>query len=445
MFKNIKKLFVLSRLYYILLIVTGLFVGSFLFPKLYTLVWIFFLIFGMAILVDYILLFSKKNKGVWANRFVPEKFSNGDDNAVQIHIKNFYPFEISYEIIDEIPYQFQVRDFSIQQKLKANGEDQIQHYLRPTTRGEYHFGQLNIYANSPLKLLSRRFVFADDVTIPCYPSYIQMRKYDLIAFAKNKLPFGLKRIRKIGHTTEFEQIKEYVNGDDIRTINWKATAKKNQLMVNQYQDENMQSIYTIIDKGRVMQMPFNGLSLLDYAVNASLAVSNVILKKNDRIGMFTFSNTIANRVKADAQKSQLQKVMEQLYRVTTNFSESDYGKLYTEVRHQITHRSLLILFTNFETLEGMQRQLPYLRAIAKSHLLLLVFFENTELHKMARIQAQNEKEIFDKVIAEKFIFEKRLIMQELQKYGIQVILTPPEDLTLNTINKYLEIKARGIL
>jgi uncharacterized protein (DUF58 family) len=281
--------------------------------------------------------------------------------------------------------------------------------------------------------------------VPTYPSYMQLRKYDLMAFSNNLFQYGLKKIRRIGHTMEFEQIKEYVQGDDLRTINWKATAKKNQLMVNQYQDEKSQNVYMVIDKGRVMKMPFNGLSLLDYAINATLVLSNVILKKQDKAGMFAFSKKVENRVVAEKRQSQMQLIMENLYNVKTDFFESDFSRLYVDVKKHVNQRSLIMLYTNFETLDGLHRQLPYLKGIAKNHLLVIVFFNNTELNDLIHKNASNVQEIYDKVIAEKFAFEKRLIVNELRKYGIYSVLTQPENLTLDTINKYLEIKARGIL
>jgi uncharacterized protein (DUF58 family) len=281
--------------------------------------------------------------------------------------------------------------------------------------------------------------------VPTYPSYIQLRKYDLIAFSNNLFQYGVKKIRRIGHTMEFEQIKEYVQGDDIRTLNWKATAKKNALMVNQFQDEKSQNIYMVIDKGRTMKMPFNGLSLLDYAINATLVLSNVILKKHDKAGMFSFSKKVDNRVVAEKRTSQMQKILENLYNVKTDFFESDYSRLYADVKKNINQRSLILLYTNFETLDGLYRQLPYLKGIAKNHLLVVVFFQNTELYKITLKKTETIQEVYDKVIAEKFIFEKKLIVNELKKYGIHSVLTQPEHLTLDTINKYLEIKARGIL
>lgn len=259
------------------------------------------------------------------------------------------------------------------------------------------------------------------------------------------MDYGLKKVRRLGHTMEFEQIKDYVLGDDLRTINWKATAKKNQLMVNQFQDEKSQPVYSIIDKGRIMKMPFNGLSLLDYAINATLVISNIVLKKHDKAGMLSFSKKIENVVVAERRSGQMQLVLEALYNIKTDYFESDFGRLYANIKRHITHRSLLLMYTNFETLDGLNRQLPYLKAIAKSHLLVVVFFKNTEIDKLINNKADTVQQVYDKVIAEKFDFEKRLIVNELKKFGIYSILTTPENLTVDTINKYLEIKARGLL
>jgi uncharacterized protein (DUF58 family) len=410
----------------------------------YNAAWYVLYILLAFLIIDTLLLFASGKKIV-GNRIMSEKLSNGDENEIKIAINNQYSFPIYSKIIDEIPFQFQQRNFEVKRKIKALGKDNYTYLLRPTERGEYSFGNLNIYAASPLRLVSRRFTYNKNQMVPTYPSYMQLRKYDLMAFSNNLFQYGLKKIRRIGHTMEFEQIKDYVQGDDLRTINWKATAKKSQLMVNQFQDEKSQNVYMIIDKGRVMKMPFNGLSLLDYAINATLVLSNVILKKQDKAGMFTFSKKVENRVVAEKRQSQMQQIMESLYNIKTDFFESDFSRLYIDVKKHINQRSLIMLYTNFETLDGLYRQLPYLKGIAKNHLLVVVFFNNTELDELIQQKANTVQEIYDKVIAEKFAFEKRLIVNELRKYGIYSVLTKPENLTLDTINKYLEIKARGIL
>ncbi|HSD14548.1 MAG TPA: DUF58 domain-containing protein [Flavobacterium sp.] len=439
-----KKLYLNNLFFYVLLGIMASFVLAYFFPSLYKVcLLLLFLLMAFSGL-DIVLLFASRQY-IKASRKAPEKFSNGDENGVTIKLRSHYSFPVFVKVIDEIPFQFQMRNFEIDRKLGANEKDQFDYHLRPTERGEYFFGNLNVYISSPLRLISRRFTFDNNQMVPTYPSYIQLRKYDLMAFSNNLLQYGLKRIRRIGHTMEFEQIKEYVQGDDIRTLNWKATAKRNQLMVNQFQDEKSQTVYMIIDKGRVMKMPFNGLSLLDYAINASLVLSNVILKKGDKAGLFSFSKKVENRVIAERRQSQMNLILENLYNIKTNFFESDYSRLYVDVKKNINHRSLIILYTNFETVDGLHRQLPYLKGIAKNHLLVVVFFNNTELNDLIHKKAVTIQDVYDQTIAEKFAFEKRLIVNELKKYGIYSVLTQPENLTLDTINKYLEIKARGIL
>lgn len=380
-----------------------------------------------------------------AKRILPDKLSNGDNNDIYIEVINRYRFNTSIRAIDELPIQWQIRDFEITSILKSGQEKKFTYTVRPTQRGEYHFGNLNIFTSSVLGLASRRQQFAAEAMVPNYPSFLQLRKYDFIAFTNRLKMFGLKKIRRIGHTMEFEQIKDYTQGDDVRNINWKATAKRNELMVNQYQDEKSQPVYCAIDKGRVMQMPFNELSLLDYAINASLVLSNIVLKKHDKAGVFTFSRRMEDRVKANRRNTQMQFILETLYNVETDFSESDFSRLYIDVKRAIKQRSLMLLFTNFETLDALHRQLPYLQALNKAHLLVVVFFENTELKEFTTQKATTTHQIFEKTIAEKFIYEKKLIVNELQKHGISSILTAPENLTVNAINKYLEIKARGLL
>ena len=198
----------------------------------------------------------------------------------------------------------------------------------------------------------------------------------------------------------------------------------------------------MIDKGRLMKMPFNNLTLLDYAINSTLVMSSVCLKKQDKIGLMTFADRMGSVIAADRKPIQRENILEALYKQQTAFLESDFEMLYMQVRSKIKQRSLLILYTNFESLNGLRRQMNYLRSIAKHHLLLVVFFENTELSSLSHADAMNLEDVYVKTIADKFIFEKKLIVKELQKYGILSILTAPENLTVNTVNKYLELKTR---
>ncbi len=421
-----------------------LYIFAFFFPFLMWVAHIALMLCFLAVMVDSLFIFNK-NKGISAQRILPEKLSNGDENPIKIDIKNNYDFKINVKVIDEIPFQFQKRDFLIEKQIAPGRNIFFQYILEPKQRGEYNFGSLNVYVSSPLGFVSKRFNFQKDANLPSYPSFIHLRKYELMAIQSEFLLGGIKKIRKLGHTMEFEQIKEYVPGDDIRTINWKATSKTNRLMVNQFQDEKSQRIFMLIDTGRTMKMPFKGLSLLDYSINATMALSHIILKKGDRAGMMTFSKKTENKIAAENKSGQLRKISEALYNIKTDFFESDFNRLYQDVKYSLNQRSLILLFTNFETLDGLNRQLKYLRGIAKNHLLVVVFFKNSELQTLIHKNPESMQEIYDEIIAEKFEFEKKLIIQELKKYGIYTVYTLPENLNIDVINKYLEIKARGIL
>lgn len=439
-----KNLYINTRFFVAFIGVGILYVLAFFFPILMVVAHAVLLICFLAAMVDSLLLFNQKD-GVLAQRILPEKLSNGDENPIKIDVKNNYGFKIETKIIDEIPFQFQKRDFVIRKQIESGRNTYFQYTLEPKERGEYNFGSLNIYASSPIGFISKRFRFQKDANLASYPSFVHLRKYELMALQSEFLMGGIKKIRKLGHTMEFEQIKEYVPGDDIRTINWKATSKTSRLMVNQFQDEKSQRIFMLIDTGRTMKMPFKGLSLLDYSINATMALSHIILKKGDRAGMMTFSKKTENKIAAENKSGQLKKISEALYNINTNFFESDFNRLYQDVKYSINQRSLILLFTNFETLDGLNRQLKYLRGIAKNHLLVVVFFKNAELQTLINKNPENMQEIYDEIIAEKFEFEKKLIIQELRKYGIYTVYTLPENLNIDVINKYLEIKARGIL
>ncbi len=440
-FGGFRGLYLTNRLYLLIAICMILFIISYFIPLLFILPKSAFYLIIALFVIDYLFLFLL-GKAPDAKRITAERFSNGDENKVTLQVTNNMRFDVEMEIIDELPAQFQQRDWILKQPFKAGQQKKISYSVRPVERGEYHFGDILLYSKSRLGLSLRRHDVAASITIPVFPSYMQLRKYELLSQTTIQSEHGNKRMRKIGHSMEFEQIKEYVRGDDVRTINWKATARKSSLMVNNYTDEKSQQVYCIIDKGRLMKMPFNNLSLLDYAINSTLVLSNVCLQKQDKVGLITFDNKMGTMLAADRKPVQQANMLQLLYNQEPSFLESDYEMLYMQLRSRVKQRSLLVLFTNFESLSGLKRQLNFLRSIAKHHLLMVVFFENTELKKLSAIDAADLEDVYIKTIAEKFAYEKRLIVKELSKYGILSILTAPENLTINSINKYLELKAR---
>jgi uncharacterized protein (DUF58 family) len=437
--------FYFTRLFYTIgAVIIALFVLAFFFPVLQQIATIAFVCLCIAFLFDVIIVFAG-NKTVTAKRLCAERFSNGDNNKVTIQLTNHRQYKVHVEVIDELPVQFQERSWKRNISLSGREVFSFDYFLKPLERGEYFFGIINIFLRGPLNMVIRQVTSGEEKKVAVYPSFMQMKKYQLMAVTNQLQANGSRRLRKLGSSLEFEQIKEYVQGDDYRRVNWKATARKNSLMVNNYTDERSQQVICLIDKGRSMKMPFEGMTLLDYAINATLVLSNIVLLKQDKSGLLTFGKKIDQFIQPDKKPAQISLILQTLYMQQTDFMDSDFEALYVHTRYYLNQRSLLILFTNFEGLYSMERQLPYLKQLSTHHPLLVIFFENTELTALQQQKAHNVEDVYYQTIANKFAFEKRLIVKELQKHGIMSLLTPPRKLTANTINKYLELKERQVM
>jgi len=444
MIKLIRNLYLTNRFFLLFGGIIILFCLSFAVQFLFPIVQTLLVLAVVVMLIDAVLLFNR-NVAITGERQVPKIFSLGDENPIKLQIESSSNLPMYLTVIDELPEQFQERDFSLNLFLPKKEKRITSYNLRPVKRGEYEFGHTNIFAATQIGLLQRRFQIAESQTVPVYPSVQQMKNFELKAMQRISHFQGIKKIRRLGHSYEFEQIKNYVKGDDYRSVNWKATGRRGELMVNQYEDERAQQVYVVIDKSRTMKMPFEGMNLLDYAINTGLVIANIALQKHDKAGLITFSDKMGTVIRAERNPVHLRKIMNALYNEKERHFEANYELLYYASRNVIKGRSLVLLYTNFESMYAMERVLPILRKINRLHLLVVVFFENTEIADFIESEAQDTESIYIQTVARGMITEKRQIVSTLRKYGIQTILTRPEDLSVNTVNKYLELKARGMI
>ena len=445
MLRAIRQVYLTDRFFWTLSVLIGIFVLGFPFPLFFIVGKALLIVLLGVVMLEFYLLFRGKIK-IDCKRIVPKLLNLGDENTIRIHLEHLGDIPFVLRILDEVPIQFQIRDFDKKLNLKPRQTEVLSYPLRPNKRGRYTFGATHLFVSTWIKLLERRISVGEEgQEVAVYPSVLQMKNMELMAFQRTNLEGGIKKIRRIGHSYEFEQIKNYVRGDDYRSINWKASSRKGNLMVNQYEDERAQQVYCVIDKSRVMRMPFEGLSLVDYAINSTLVLSNIILKKHDKAGLITFSDKLGSTIKADTKVTQLNKILEALYKEKERPLEANYELLYYASRKLISGRSLLLLFTNFESNYALDRVLPILRKINRIHLLVVVFFENTEIKSFAEEPAKDLEGIYYKTVAEKFLAEKQQMVHKLRQYGIQSVLTKPEELSINSVNKYLELKSRGLI
>ncbi len=441
LFRNIY----LSRFFFIVYFgAVLLFVVAASYPWLLIIAQIVLLVLIGVTILDILLTFSSKKPLVFSRK-VNERLNLGDANDVVLHIKNTTNQPIGFRLYEGFPVEMQERSKAYIGVVLPKGKKEFSYSFVPKTRGEFVFRDAFLLMSSVFNLISRRIDVQAEEKVQVYPSVLQLKKYELLVFQQQKVSAGIKKMRRLGNNSEFEQIKNYVQGDEVKKINWKATSRMNSLMVNQYQEEKSQQVYCIIDKSRTMQMEFDGLSMLDYAINSSLVLSNITLKNGDKTGLITFSDKMGTQLAADKSGGQMRRIMEELYAQKTQFKEPNYELLYQSLRRTIKTRSLIILFANFETEFAMRRALPVLRKINDKHVLVTVFFQNSDLETLAYQSPRNVKEAYQAIVAEKMTSTKSKIAQELRKNGIHTVLTLPENLSINTINKYLELKAKGAI
>ncbi|MDX1408313.1 MAG: DUF58 domain-containing protein [Saprospiraceae bacterium] len=439
-----RQLFISPRCYLAL----GVVILTFLLGMFSTTVYVIALVllagWVAALMVDGFWLFGQGGV-LEASRTLRQRLSNGDPNPVQLRVESGYVRPVHIRLIDELPPQFQRRDLDWQFRLEPGSGHEVTYTVRPVERGAYQFGDIHCFVRTSVGLLKRRHTIQAAQAITVYPSYLQLRHYGFLAFDKRLQDAGLKKIRRVGHTMEFEQIREYVQGDDTRVLNWTAPARVARPMVNQFQEERAQPVYCVLDKGRLMEMPFDEMTLLDHAINTALVMSYIAIHKQDKAGMVTFAERIHDVVRAGRRSHQMQRILEVLYRQETDFLEADFERLAAGLRRHVRQRSLLLLMTNFESVVGLRRQLPYLQVLARQHVVVVIFFQNTALRQLTDRRARSLREIYHQTLAERAQYEKQLMVRLLRSHGMHAVLTDPAELTPNTINAYLALKARGII
>lgn len=444
MIATLRSFFLTRRFFGIGWGIVALFVAAYFLPPLLPVALAAAALLIVAALLDAVRLYRVK-EGIQASRQTLAKWSNGDENPVTITVQSRYRNPIAAKVLDELPAQLQERELVLEAAIAAGGSARLSYIVRPLTRGVHAFGAINVLVRTGLGLAERRYKQEQGREIAVYPSYIHLRKYELMAQADPFSAAGVRKVRRSAQRSEFEQIRDYIPGDDRRTVNWKATARRTKLMVNQYQDEKAQQIISLIDTGRTMKMPFGGLTLLDRAINATLVLSDIALKKDDKTGVITYSNAVHAVLPPAREKGWMHRVMELLYALRTDFAETDMEALYVRVKRTVPQRSLLLVYTNYESVQAMRRQLPFLQLLSRAHLVAVVIFRNTEMDALLQQPDRDTMGVYIKAITTKLIQEKELIAKELGSHGVLTILTAPEHLSTSVLNKYLEVKARGML
>lgn len=444
----VRDLFPTSRLFVALGVLAGVYLLGSVWPGLIVVGHVLAWAMVIAVAVEAGLLFAPQAR-VEAERHAPARFSIGDSNAVVLTLHSTYRLPLRAEVLEEAPVRFQERRLRTVVRLEPGGATEIAYTYRPLQRGVYGFGRANVYVSTPVGLVARRFVSATPQDVAVYPSFQTLRQYELLAAANRLDVHGIKPMRRRGTAMDFDHIREYVRGDDVRTLNWKATARRaghsemGLLMVNQHREERAQPVYCVVDTGRTMQMPFDGMTLLDHSLTAALVLAGIALGKDDLAGLALFNTRMDAFVRADRRPAQKARILDALYAAEPSRLESDLDRLAASLDRRLGQRSLVVVFTNFESRAAMRRAMPGLRRLSRAHVVLVVFFENTLVRRLTEKRPQYLDEVYEQTVARQLRDERREMARELRRAGVLSMLVRPQDLTAKVVNEYLSMKASG--
>ncbi len=371
----------------------------------------------------------------------PTKLSLYEEESLSFRLFNSSEYQLEFLLRDEVPdYYFQTEDELITCQLDARGEETVSYSLTATKRGSFTFSNLYIKFKGRLGLCTKSFKVELEREIKVYPSRKNIAKYRLMMINDQFQKQGRRNIRRLGRGNSFESLREYVSGDEYKKINWKATARLNKPIVNQYQPEKNQHVYIFIDTGRPMSYQLKGKRKLDLAINTAVALADIVNQKGDQVAALSFNTAVENIVLPGKGAGHRNKILDALYDIEATTDTSNYQEAFQQFKKNERHHSIIFLFTDFATEEEARNILKLLPQISKNNIVVVVLLENEKLEQAARTEANSDYQLYTKGVALELLTERQKIIKLLNRHGVFCIESPPEELDYQTINKYIEIK-----
>ncbi len=329
--------------------------------------------------------------------------------------------------------------------LPARATQSFQYTVHPLRRGDYRFERVTLRWLGPLGLTWRQHRFDLTTPVQVYPNVIEVRKYDLLLRNNRLQDIGLRTARKFGEGREFERLRDYQPDDDYRHISWKATARRHRPITIEFESERSQTIFVAFDVGRMMSAPVGDMNRLDYVINAVLLFSYVVLGKGDRVGMMTFADQVAHYLEPKAGRAQFYRMLDWLYRVQAQPVEPDFGRALSYLKSKQRRRALVVVFTDLTGGLSMQRLAAGVIGLRPPHLPLVVTISDPALKALSERIPDNQAAAYERIVAQRLLDDRRAALQRLEMQGVLTLDVPASQLSAAIINRYLEIKARGML
>jgi uncharacterized protein (DUF58 family) len=397
-----------------------------------------------ACIADY--FFSERAGSFRVGREMEERLAMGAENEITIRITNRARRKISFIVKDEYPPEMElVSPREAQLTIPAGRSRSWRYAVLPTARGKYGFGDTVVRFRTRFGLLWHQVTFSTSAEAKVYPDIREARKLEIYAHRNRRPEPGLRRMRVRGQGREFESLREFVIGDEIRHISWAATARRGKLITRQYTIERSQNIVVLLDTGRLMTARIGKLTKLDHAVNATLSIAYVAAAGGDNVGLVAFSRRVVSYLPPRRGRDQINRLMESLYGIEPEMIEPSYKRAFNFFSANCHRRSLVVILTDLVDREASAQLLAHASQLIPRHLPLIVTIGDTDLRELVRDRPASSADVYRQGVAEELLRQREEALMRIRHAGGLALDVPAGRLSLELVNKYLEVKERGML
>ncbi len=399
------------------------------------------LVLGLAA-VDFILA---RRVRLEVHRALPQKLSVGAPNRVEVQLIHRSGQMVQVRVRDDVPESFTATPEEAPLTLAPQSQTRWVYRVTPSKRGKFSFGNLHVRVQGPLGLTFHERTIPAAQNSSVFPDLRGASRLLLSGAALDLVNLGLRQLRRDGRGSEFARLRDYAQGDSVRDVDWKATARRSRPVTRVMESERSQSILICVDAGRSMAAQVDGLTKLDHAVNAALFLAFVAVRNGDRVGLVVFADGVKAYLPPEAGRGQYRKIIDTLYSATPSLTYVDYLALFKELNVRLTRRSLLCVFTDFLDEEQAATMVDPLHRLARRHVPLCLSVKDTALVGLLRKPPPGPEEAFQQAVASELLSDREVLKARVSMGGVQMIDVQPDELSLAAVNRYLDIKARGVL
>lgn len=389
----------------------------------------------------------RPDKILAVERRVDDKLSLGAANPVRIEVRSLWHLPLKLHLRDLPPPRFEITGEAerIIDVPTGNRPVLITYHVTPPAKGDFHFGDIFVEYAGRLGLIVRMGRFPASLLVKVYPNLKETEKYEMLARRGRLMQVGIRSAKIRGGGAEFESLREYVPGDEYKKIDWSATARRGKLITRQYEAERSQNIVLMLDTGRTMLQPVQKMAKLDYVVNTALMLAYVAASSDDKVGLMAFDADVRVFLPPAKSKAQVYRILESLYNLEARLVETDYAEAFQNLATSWRRRSLIVLFSDLVDPESSAQILNAIPMLEERHRVVCVTVSDPHIVAAANKLPETSAEVYSKAVAMQVLLERRQAISALKRRGVWTIDSPPQDLSADLINHYLDLKAKSLI